>query len=157
MQFLLLRHATAADAGPGLADFDRPLTAEGGRQADRIGRLLGKRGLHPDAIVSSPALRALQTAQRAAAALGVKPAAIELDPRIYEAVPPVLIEILGHVAARHERPMLVGHNPGFDQLAKRFGGPAGREFPKAGAALFEATDSTALRQGGCRFLELLEA
>src|SRR5688572_9916847 len=100
MELLLLRHAKAADTEPGGTDFDRPLTAEGERQADRIGRLLARRGLHPDAIVTSPAARALRTAQHAAGAVGFKASAIEQDPRIYEAGPLVLAEILAHALAR---------------------------------------------------------
>lgn len=158
MEFLLLRHAKAADQEPGKGDFDRPLTSKGEAQADRIGRLLAKRDLHPDLIVSSPAARALQTAQRAASGLGSKAAAIEQDPRIYEAGPLVLAEILAHATSKHLRPMLVGHNPGFEQLAIRLGGlPADWEFPKGAAAWFKVLDATALRKGGgCRFIGLLE-
>lgn len=157
MEILLLRHAKAIGHDEGVPDFDRPLTDEGGRQADRIGRLLARRGLQPGAIISSPAARALQTAQRAAAALGFKASAIEQDPRIFEAGPMVLAEILAHAAATRLRPMLVGHNPGFEQLAIRLGALDGDwTFPKGAVAHFEAEDASDLRQAtGCRLLGLL--
>lgn len=158
MEILLLRHAQAIGHAEGVADFDRPLTKEGERQADRIGRLLAHRGVRPDAVISSPAARALQTAQRAASGLGIAVDSIEEDARIYEAGPGVLAEILAHAAATHERPMLVGHNPGFEQLAIRLGGlKPGWEFPKGAVARFEVPDKAALRKGtGCRLVELLE-
>lgn len=155
MEFLLLRHAKAVDKPSGMADFDRPLTGKGEGQADRIGRLLAHRDLHPDVIVSSPAARALQTAQRAAVGLGIPAKDIRTDPRIYEASPMVLAEILAGLES-HRRPMLVGHNPGFEQLAIHVGSlPSQWEFPKGAAALLQA-DAKELRAGGGRLLELLE-
>lgn len=155
MEFLLLRHAKAADKAAGQQDFDRPLTGKGEGQADRIGRLLAHRELHPDVIVSSPAVRALQTAHRAAVGLGIPVAAIRRDPRIYEAGPMVLAEILAKLD-QHRRPMLVGHNPGFEQLAVHVGAlPGDWQFPKGAAALMQA-DVAALRSGGGRLVDLLE-
>ncbi|MEA3166484.1 MAG: phosphohistidine phosphatase [Thermoplasmata archaeon] len=158
MELLLLRHAKAIGHDEGVPDFDRPLTSEGQRQAERVGRLLAHRTLHPDVVITSPAARALQTAQLAAVALGVKASAITQDARIYEGGPQVLAEILAHAVATHKRPMLVGHNPGFEQLAIGLGTlNRGWEFPKGAAARFEVLDRSALRQGaGCRFVELLE-
>lgn len=155
MEFLLLRHAKAADKPSGMSDFDRPLTAKGEAQADRIGRLLAHRDLRPDVIVSSPAARALETAQRAAVGLGIPAKDIVLDRRIYEAGPLVLADVLASLE-RHARPMLVGHNPGFEQLAVHVGSlPSSWELPKGAAALLQA-DARSLRAGGGRLLELLE-
>lgn len=155
MEFILLRHAKAVDKPSGMRDFDRLLTGKGEDQADRIGRLLAHRNLHPDIIVSSPAARALQTAQRAAVGLGIPKKEIQTDPRIYEAGPMVLAEILATLET-HMRPMLVGHNPGFEQLAIHVGSlPSGWEFPKGAAALLQA-DAKSLRSCGGRLLELLE-
>lgn len=158
MEILLLRHAKAADQEPGGSDADRPLTEAGLRQADRVGRLLAHRGLHPDVIVTSPAARAWQTAQHAAAGLGIREADIQRDLRIYEAGPGVLLEILAAAVAGHQRPMLVGHNPGFAQLAIHLGAlPADWRFPKGAVARFEAPSGAALaRLGGARLVELLE-
>ena len=64
----LLRHAEAADGAP---DDERPLTEKGMRQADAAGIALARLGVHLDLCLSSPKLRALQTAQRACEPLGV--------------------------------------------------------------------------------------
>src|SRR4051794_15073951 len=76
----LLRHAHAGDSttweGP---DEQRPLTKRGRHQAERLGRFLVANGTRPDAIVSSPRIRALQTAEIVAAALGMD---IRLDLRL---------------------------------------------------------------------------
>ena len=68
---VLLRHAEAADKEAGRPDAQRELTKKGEKQAERIGRLLAHRGLHPDLVVTSPASRAAQTSAIACAALGV--------------------------------------------------------------------------------------
>ena len=65
----LLRHAEAADGAP---DDERPLTEKGMRQADAAGIALARLGVHLDLCLSSPKLRALQTAQRTCAPLGVE-------------------------------------------------------------------------------------
>ena len=66
---LLMRHAKAEPGVPGQKDFDRPLAERGDEDALRMGRALAKMGEVPDAIVSSPAARAKQTAEAAARAI----------------------------------------------------------------------------------------
>jgi len=72
VQLWLLRHAHAGDpmkwSGP---DDIRPLSDKGRLQAERVGRLLAGTNMRPDAILSSPKLRALETARRAASELGM--------------------------------------------------------------------------------------
>lgn len=98
----LLRHADAADGSP---DDERPLTERGIRQAEAAGRALERLGVHLDACLSSPKLRAQQTAQHACAPLGVE---ITLERRLagepFDAED--LVAGLGDV-------LLVGHDPSF--------------------------------------------
>ena len=68
----LLRHAKSDWNSPTRDDFDRPLNARGNRDAPRMGKQLYQRGLHPQLILSSPALRAITTAEIVAAELGYK-------------------------------------------------------------------------------------
>jgi phosphohistidine phosphatase len=98
----LLRHAEAAD---GLPDDERPLTERGVRQADDAGEALRRLGVQLDACLSSPKLRALQTAQHACAPLGVE---VTVEPRLSgEPFDPLdLAAGLGEV-------LLVGHDPSF--------------------------------------------
>jgi len=98
----LLRHAEAED---GLPDDERPLTARGVAQADAAGRALAVLGVTLDACLSSPKLRAVQTAERACEPLGV-PVTIEraLAGEPFDASE--LVAGLGEV-------LLVGHDPSF--------------------------------------------
>lgn len=104
----LLRHAHAGDSttwdGP---DEQRPLTKRGRHQAERLGRFLVATGIRPDAIVSSPKVRALQTAELVAEALDLT---VALDLRLGDGYDLAGLERIvadTGVAA----PMLVGHDP----------------------------------------------
>jgi phosphohistidine phosphatase len=98
----LLRHADAADGFP---DDERPLTERGIQQAQDAGRALERLGVNLDACLSSPKLRALQTAQLACGPLGVD---VTVEPRLSGAPFDVddLSAGLGDV-------LLVGHDPSF--------------------------------------------
>jgi phosphohistidine phosphatase len=111
----LLRHADAGDRltwqGP---DEARPLSDKGRRQAERLGHHLAAAGFRCDALLSSPKIRALETAEIVAAALGV---AVRTDERLGGAFGlDGLAEILGD-AGGPGRPVLVGHDPEFSDLA----------------------------------------
>jgi phosphohistidine phosphatase len=101
----LLRHAEAED-GP--SDDERPLTERGAMQADAVGRALAVLDVHLDACLSSPKLRAVQTAERACEPLGV---AVTIEPAL-SGEPFNVRELtagLGDV-------LLVGHDPSFSLL-----------------------------------------
>jgi phosphohistidine phosphatase len=98
----LLRHAEAAD---GLPDDERPLTERGVRQAQDAGYALERLGVTIDACLSSPKLRALQTAQHACGPLGVE---VTVDPRLSgEPLDPL------NLAAGLGEVLMVGHDPSF--------------------------------------------
>ncbi len=101
----LLRHAEAADGGP---DDGRPLTERGARHADAVGIALARLGTNIDACLSSPKLRAVQTAQRACEPIGVE---VTVEPRLSGEPFDVddLTAGLGDV-------LLVGHDPSFSLL-----------------------------------------
>jgi phosphohistidine phosphatase SixA len=98
----LLRHAEAADGFP---DEERPLTERGILQSEAAGRALARLGTHIDVCLSSPKLRALQTAQRACEPLGVE---VTVEPRL--AGEPFDVHEL---TAGHGDVLLVGHDPSF--------------------------------------------
>ncbi|HJV68620.1 histidine phosphatase family protein [Ideonella sp.] len=116
---LLIRHAKSGKDDPTLADRDRPLNDRGLRDASRMGERLARRGVHPDLILTSPALRALSTAQLIADALGHPRTSIVADERLYESTPPALLAIVRDTEDRHRTLMLVGHNPEISALAHR--------------------------------------
>lgn len=109
----LLRHAHAGDAMHWEGDDDlRPLTHKGRAQAERLGRFLCEHAIHPDVIVSSPKLRALQTAELVATELGMT---VRSDARLAtEFGKRELWALLDELGARE--PMLVGHDPDFSEL-----------------------------------------
>lgn len=116
-ELLILRHAEAIDKQAGFTDFDRVLTKKGETQADRMGRLLAHRDLRPDLVVSSPAPRALQTAERACKAIGIPADGLRQDETMYEAGVPTLLDVIRRHGGRAARLMIVGHNPSLEDLA----------------------------------------
>lgn len=114
---LMLRHAKSSWDDANLADFDRPLNDRGRTAAPFMGELMARKGLVPDIVVSSPAKRAVQTADL------VKKGAkadyrIHYDERIYEASLGTLRQVVSEIEDEHESAMLVGHNPGFEGLVR---------------------------------------
>jgi phosphohistidine phosphatase len=105
-----MRHAKSSWDDPGLSDFDRPLNDRGTLAAPLMGEVIGKKGLSPDVIISSPARRASQTAELVRPALGTE-AEIVFDRRIYEADVGALREIVQQIDDQYDTAMLVGHNP----------------------------------------------
>jgi phosphohistidine phosphatase len=112
---LLLRHAKSSWKDGNIADRDRPLTARGKRDAPRMGQLIREKELVPNLIVSSTAKRARKTAELVAEHCGCD-RKIELVDDVYEADVKTLIRVLAQVAPEATRVMLVGHNPGLDEL-----------------------------------------
>jgi len=119
----LLRHAEATEGSP---DDERPLTDRGNRQAEAAGRALEQLGANIDVCLSSPKLRALQTAQLACAPLGVE---VTIEPRL--SGEPFDVHDL---VAGFNDVLLVGHDPSFSltlhdltgaQARMRKGGLAG--------------------------------
>ena len=129
VQLWLLRHAHAGDpmkwSGP---DDIRPLSDKGRLQAERVGRLLAGSNMRPDAILSSPKLRALETARLAAAELGMSVRVVDElgGPLDLAAVNAMLM-----AAGDPQRPLLVGHDPDFSALAAELAGVADLPVRKA--------------------------
>lgn len=131
-RLLLLRHAKSSWDDPGLADFDRPLNGRGRKAATLMGNFMRERGLWPDLIISSPAQRARETIALVLEAAGFE-TELRYDERIYEATAGRLVEIIEAVEDDHQEVMLVGHNPGFENLLAHLTGE-GRRLPTAALA-----------------------
>src|ERR1700704_2016399 len=112
---LLLRHAKSSWKDASVKDFDRPLNQRGLKTAPAVGRLIKQRKLQPDLVLSSPAERARQTTQLVLAGAGLK---VEMrhDERIYEATAARLFEVVTQIEDEAGVAMLVGHNPGLEEL-----------------------------------------
>jgi phosphohistidine phosphatase len=115
----LVRHAKSSRDDPSLPDRDRPLDDRGRRDAPKMGKRLAKRDVKPDLLVSSPALRALTTAQLIAEEIGFKRKDIVVDDRLYASSPDALLAVIRALDDKLDRVMLFGHNPEFSELAHR--------------------------------------
>jgi Phosphohistidine phosphatase SixA len=122
IQLHLLRHAHAGDPLKWTgADEVRPLSERGRCQAERLGLFLAETGFEPDVILSSPKLRALDTARLVATPLG-------LPTRVVDALAgPLDLDMLEELlvaSGNPVRPLLVGHDPDFSVLAAELVGVA---------------------------------
>lgn len=114
-ELLILRHGKSSwDSN--VDDFSRPLKNRGKRGAQRMGVWLWQQNLRPDLIISSPAERALTTAHKCCKTMGMNARHVIEDERIYEASVDGLLAVLADAAKDLGRIMLVGHNPGLEQL-----------------------------------------
>jgi len=119
---LVLRHAKSSWNDPALDDHERPLNKRGRRDAPRMGELVREYRLIPDVIISSDAVRARMTAEAVAEAARY-PGEILLDPRLYMANPAGILSVLRTVPETRARTvMIVGHNPGLEELVAQLTG-----------------------------------
>src|SRR5258708_23117047 len=115
---LLLRHAKSNWDDSSLPDFDRPLAARGERDAPRMGKALAKRGPAPEVIISSPAGRAKATVEAVIKAARFAIDA-QYDEKIYGASSAELLAVIRRIPDEFSSALLVGHNPGFEDLLSR--------------------------------------
>ncbi|NOU12759.1 MAG: histidine phosphatase family protein [Methylococcaceae bacterium] len=160
-ELFILRHGKA-DTPEGLADFDRPLKKRGREDSKWIGRWLHDRKLLPDYVLSSPAIRALQTAQRVCKQLDFDLEAIEYEHGIYEAYPDTLVSVLKKCPHSAQRVLLVGHNPGLEGLIVKLTGyseplpdDASRLSPAAMVQLVFEGDWDQLTEGCAKWVALV--
>jgi phosphohistidine phosphatase len=150
IQLYLLRHADAGDPMSWTGDdADRPLSAKGRRQARRLGKMLAHLGWKPDLSLTSPKLRAADTARIVGRAVDAAP---EEEPVLASGFG---LDDLGKVLAAHpaaKRVLLVGHDPDFSALASALTGAA-IELRKGAIARIDMREaSSAAGKGALRWL-----
>jgi phosphohistidine phosphatase len=153
---LILRHAkTQSDAPAG--DHVRELTERGHHNAAAMGAYIHNLIGTPDAIVTSDATRARQTAEIVASAVDFT-APLTVEPRIYAADPDTLLAVVRRIPDGVQTVIIVGHNPGFEELAAALAGNAEHEvrLPTSGLALleFDVEGWDAVRAGAGRLREI---
>ncbi len=126
MKLVLVRHA---DAAPGSPDELRALTAEGHEQARRLGEQLHADGIQPDAVLSSPFLRARETASDLG--FGEAEPVEELGPGA------TADDVRSAIARRGETVVVVGHQPDCSRITAALRGGEEPRFPPAGAQIIE--------------------
>ena len=120
---LLLRHGKSSWDDPVLGDFDRPLNERGVNDSKLIGKYAARKRVKADLVLSSPATRAKDTARLFVAAAALKKAPA-YDERIYESSVRRLLQVLSGLDDSNKTIVLVGHNPGFEDLCERLTGEA---------------------------------
>jgi phosphohistidine phosphatase len=124
MRLLLVRHA---DALPGEPDALRTLSPEGREAARQLGERLANEGVRPTAILTSPLLRARETGEALATALGCK-----AEPSDALAPGATADTVRSAVAGRGETVIAVGHQPDCGRIAAQLGDGTEPRFPPAG-------------------------
>ncbi|MBU0721209.1 histidine phosphatase family protein [bacterium] len=115
----IIRHAKSSWKDKKLGDFERPLNKRGMLDAPFMGNLLKSRGVIPDIILLSPALRTKTTAEMIANTLKFTKS-IVMNKDIYEAGANTLHKIVTKIDDKNETAFLIGHNPGLNMLAERY-------------------------------------
>jgi phosphohistidine phosphatase len=128
----LLRHAKSSWKDGSLDDHDRPLAGRGRKASKAIGRYLRDHDIEPELVLCSSAKRARQTLER----LGPAGVDAHIEPELYGAGAHELLERLHAVPEAVASVMLIGHNPGMQQLAYMLAG-LDDKFPTAALATFE--------------------
>jgi phosphohistidine phosphatase SixA len=146
----LLRHADAGDpeawTGP---DDARPLSGKGEKQSRRLGKLLASVGFTPSVILTSPKLRAKQTAEVVADELGLE---VAVDDRLAFGLDAVAIEAILFDAGEPEEPVLVGHDPDFSELTAWLIGAESFAMKKCALARIDTVRPISRASGTLRWL-----
>ena len=138
---LVLRHAKSESPHGAPADHDRPLAPRGLRDAPRMALHLAHAAPRPSRILCSTALRTRQTLDAVLAALPAPLPRVCLDPELYLATAGRLLTLLRALPAETSHVLLVGHNPGLEQLVQ---GLTGEAEPAARARLDEGLKTATL-------------
>lgn len=112
----LLRHAKSSWNQQDLDDFDRPLNDRGRKAAHRMGRELKRRGMKFDLVLASPAKRVRETIEGVAEKFDEFDREVRFEPSIYLADSRTLIDLVRALPDAIEAPILIGHNPGMEQV-----------------------------------------
>ncbi len=148
-RLMLLRHAKSDWSSPGMPDADRPLNSRGEKAAHLMGAYLMRHGLIPDRILCSSSRRTRETFA-ATAEEWPDPVTVAYEDRLYAASPQTILSVIRDAHMRARRLMVIGHNPGLQELAESLiaaGDIEARErlrekFPTGAMAIIDfATDS----------------
>jgi len=117
---LIMRHAKSSWKEQELPDHDRPLKKKGRKDVANMAKILKKKALVPDLILSSPAIRAKDTAKLMVEKLNFK-GKLEFVENFYMAEPETYIQKIATVSGKVENLLIIGHNPGLEGLVMTLG------------------------------------
>ncbi|WP_111670569.1 SixA phosphatase family protein [Algoriphagus litoralis] len=121
-KIILIRHAKSAWDNPFLNDHDRPLAERGLTDAPKMAKRLKKKGIIPDLMISSTALRASETAKITAKILDYPSDKISFDKNLFHASANEILKIIRMQKDSVNTLFVFGHNPGFNELITHLGG-----------------------------------
>lgn len=153
-RLILIRHAKSSWKYPHLADIDRPLNKRGRHDAPMMGKRLASRGHAVARIITSPALRALRTAQAISSAFDLPVDQLRVDPLLYGASADQLLNRIQNVEDAQSSVALVGHNPDMAMLMEHLSGRPFEHVPTCAVAVFDF-DTDSWRQVGDQATEVL--
>ena len=130
---VLIRHAKSSWKFPELKDFDRPLNERGLNDAPLMGNVLKHLEMIPDRIISSPAVRAIATAEIIAQALGCSEEQIIHEPKLYLVSKSKIKKVINKADDTFKTLFIVSHNPGLTELANDLAGTDIDNIPTSGA------------------------
>lgn len=137
-KLLLIRHAKSDWDHPGLADHDRPLNGRGLRDAPRMATALFERGIVPDLVATSTAVRAATTAEMLAKGLNFPGDRIQRFSELYLAAPRTILATIRGFDESVGTALLFGHNPGLHETVNLLDEGSGMaEFPTLAVASFD--------------------
>jgi phosphohistidine phosphatase len=160
-ELLIFRHGKSDWDSDAIDDFHRPLARRGRKAVKRMAFWLSEQNLLPKRILSSPAVRARQTALRLCRFADIPESRVVWDEAIYSADLEELLDVLANAPGQHGRIMIVGHNPGLEELVEYLSGepietpPGSPALPTA--ALVRLTmpyDWTRLESGCARLMSV---
>jgi phosphohistidine phosphatase len=157
---VLLRHGKSSWSDPTLADLDRPLAPRGERSSKRIAKYMRRKGIRPALVLCSPSLRTRQTLEAIKPSLA-KGCSVELVPELYAASEQELLERLRALPESASSVILIGHNPGLQELALALASRGTdlakleEKFPTAALAtlVVESESWAALKHGDAELVE----
>ncbi len=130
-RLILVRHAKSSWNNKDLQDIDRPLNKRGERDAPEMGRRMAKRGVVVDLILTSPAIRAQDTAKLIAEKSSCKDK-IKIDENLYDATAWEILDVIRKIDDHYDFVMLVGHNPGMTDLVNELSATPIEKVPTCG-------------------------
>ena len=139
---VLIRHAKSSWGNPEVVDHERPLNDRGLRNAPEMGKRLKKIGVEYDALISSTALRAQQTAEIIANSIGWPIREISFGSNLYHASATELQNFISHLQDNSSRVVLFGHNPGMTNLVTNLWGLSIDNIPTCGLVRLEFSENS---------------
>jgi phosphohistidine phosphatase len=135
----IVRHAKSGEKQSGKQDIDRNLSDRGKSDGEKMGEHLRSLGIHPEAFISSPATRAMQTTQILTASMGIRDASIQIEDELYHGNFASMYSFVKNLDDELTTVMIFGHNPYFSSMADFFANTRIDNLPTLGVVGLEFT------------------